>query len=203
MIRQLEDGTYAVSALLRFEATDDLKNTFAKPSRERLSQAARIVQSAKIISSVDFGQNAIPTGRMSTENVESEYSTLETTEGLAFRAELKVEDPEHIPEFIDGTQVFSDPVVSTCTACFDDSPIGDSEEVRSLLALQELQDAGYNGENVAIAIIDGGIDITYLRQKFGRPLSIDLNYSWVPDGIDTTLGHKMGTNPENEAEKGI
>jgi subtilisin family serine protease len=83
--------------------------------------------------------------------------------------------------------VFSDPVITTTITCGGDPPLGDAADVAQRLDCAGLNEAGYTGANVRVAIVDTGIDEQYLIAR-GRSHSIDVPNSFTPAGVPTSPG---------------
>ncbi|GAA4982766.1 subtilisin family serine protease [Nonomuraea thailandensis] len=84
--------------------------------------------------------------------------------------------------------VFADPTIQSHPTCGDSGPVGDWEEVRRLLHAYDLWSAGHDGEGVAIAIVDTGINADHVAARIGHDVTIDADRSWSPPGVDKTPG---------------
>ena len=101
---------------------------------------------------------------------------------------LDVDSIADIPHDVNGHDVLSDPVVDTYATCFDDVALGTAADVATRLDLAALHNAGLDGEGVAIAVVDTGINITFLERKLGFRPQIDTDYSWRPPGLRVEPG---------------
>jgi len=107
---------------------------------------------------------------------------------FTLRGTIEVEDVTSVPERIAGASVLADPRVDTYLTCFDDAAIGNARDVAGKLNTSALHTGGLDGEGVAIAIVDGGINLAFLEQKLGYRPKLDIAYSWQPPGINVLPG---------------
>lgn len=84
--------------------------------------------------------------------------------------------------------VFADPVIQPISVC-PTGPIGTDHDVENLLALSLLQQKGMTGAGVKVAIVDTGINLTYLNNH-GKSPNFDITLSWGP-----TAGQPLGNMP--------
>lgn len=77
--------------------------------------------------------------------------------------------------------VFSDPRISLFVCPPAKTCVGDCHQVEQLLRVSELHSRAMNGSNVRVAIVDSGINLTYL-QKRGKTPNFDAGNSWTPNG---------------------
>ncbi|MEW2417725.1 S8 family serine peptidase [Streptomyces sp. NPDC046866] len=82
------------------------------------------------------------------------------------------------PEIV---QISADPVIEGVPTCGGDSPVGDWQDVRDLLA--ELGADNLDGSGVALAITDTGINTQHLSDELDRPITVDAARSWNPPGV--------------------
>ncbi|NKB62944.1 MAG: S8 family serine peptidase [Gammaproteobacteria bacterium] len=101
---------------------------------------------------------------------------------------LTVDGLSSVPINVGGNRVLSDPFVDTYVSCLDEGHIGTHNDVADQLDTAVLHGAGLDGEGVAIAIIDTGINIEYLEQKLGFRPAFDSSYSWRPENISVKPG---------------
>jgi subtilisin family serine protease len=73
--------------------------------------------------------------------------------------------------------VFSDPSIRPFPVCADSPSVGDAAGVAALLNNKEFAQRGMTGENVAIAVVDTGINLAYLRERV-PPARFDAATSW-------------------------
>ncbi|WP_043619548.1 S8 family serine peptidase [Nonomuraea candida] len=85
--------------------------------------------------------------------------------------------------------VYADPYIQGHPTCGGDGPVGDWEEVRRLLHAYDLWSAGHDGEGVAVAIVDSGINADHIAARLGHDVTIDADRSWSPPGVNKTPGH--------------
>ena len=92
-------------------------------------------------------------------------------------------EAEEIPQFAvhapDQPKVFVDAQIGSLPICPGDPARGSAADVRSLLNVSELTRRGLNGDGVAIAIVDSGINLDHLRKR-GMPVRLDPHIFWTP-----------------------
>lgn len=69
----------------------------------------------------------------------------------------------------DGIRIFADPEIGPFRACADTPPIGATSDVERRLNTAGLVARGLDGANVALAIMDTGIDLSHLHRMGLRP----------------------------------
>jgi subtilisin family serine protease len=82
--------------------------------------------------------------------------------------------------------ISSDPVIETMPTCPGDGPVGDWHDVQKALA--DLKSEGMDGADVALAIVDTGINVRHLSEVAGREISVDAARSWKPAGVTENFG---------------
>jgi hypothetical protein len=75
--------------------------------------------------------------------------------------------------------VFADPGVGAAQTCGGDPPVGSATDVQRLLQAGRLRRLGMNGDGVALAIVDTGINLPHLRAR-GLSPRLDYHASWTP-----------------------
>ncbi|TMS00023.1 S8 family serine peptidase [Nonomuraea basaltis] len=86
------------------------------------------------------------------------------------------------------TGVFVDPVIEPVPTCGHDAPVGDWNEVRRLLHASDLWAQGHDGDGVAVAVVDSGINADHVGSRIGDAVQIDEERSWSPSGVARTPG---------------
>ncbi len=145
--------------------------------------------------SLDDAFDVLPAGRAMARGIG--LPELNLGEGLlrhlAVRGEIEVDDITRVPETLNGNPVLADPVVGTYLTCLNDNPIGTGDEVAARLNLAALRAGGLDGDGVAIAIVDSGINLDWLEQRLGFRPKLDAAYSWRPPGVNVEPGaYPMG-----------
>jgi hypothetical protein len=107
---------------------------------------------------------------------------------FAVRGEVEVENIDNVPETVNGNAVLADPTVGTYLVCLGDDPIGTANDVAAKLNVAALRANNLDGDGVAIAIVDGGINLDFLEQKLGFRPKLDSVYSWRPPGVAVEPG---------------
>jgi len=91
--------------------------------------------------------------------------------------------------------VFSDPAIQfhhQPPICMSTHFVGTDADVRRLLGIGRLRDLGMLGHGVAIAIVDSGINLEFLRKR-GLSPRMDMHASWSPRA--TIPGRRSSERP--------
>ncbi|MEW9554667.1 S8 family serine peptidase [Nonomuraea sp. NPDC050783] len=87
------------------------------------------------------------------------------------------------------TGIFADPFIQPSgPTCGGDGPVGDWHDVRRLLHASELWEEGHDGEGVAVAVCDTGINAAHVRSALGEDVEVDAGRSWAPPGVPKRPG---------------
>jgi hypothetical protein len=100
--------------------------------------------------------------------------------------EGNIEDP---PRTIGDYTVYADPEIDTFLTCIGDPPVGNSADVAAKLDVAGLTQRGMDGTNVAIAIVDTGINLAHLTNALGYTPNLDTANSWTPPRATLTAGN--------------
>jgi subtilisin family serine protease len=84
--------------------------------------------------------------------------------------------------------VFADPVIETTLTCGGDPPVGNARDVAELLQVADFGTEGLDGEGVAVAIVDTGINVAHLSSALGRAITVDVARSWTPSSASGEPG---------------
>ncbi len=113
----------------------------------------------------------------------------DVSERFAVRATVDVDHIDNVPTHADGHPIFSDPVISPFLTCGGTPPVGGAAEVQRRLNTAALAARGLDGEKVAVAIMDTGINLAHLQaQPLSKNAFLDIANSWVVPGTTTTPG---------------
>ncbi|HXO72001.1 MAG TPA: S8/S53 family peptidase [Bradyrhizobium sp.] len=97
-------------------------------------------------------------------------------------------DSEHLAALADsGAKVYSDPKIAAFPTCPGDAAVGTASDVAAALRIDQLHALGLNGEKVAIAIMDTGINQAHLS-GLGVKSKVDKTLTWSPQGVAKTPG---------------
>jgi hypothetical protein len=137
---------------------------------------------------LDRNYPAIPIGGATTESTAAEAMTPEASEGFAVRATIEIEEGATPPERVDGVPIFADPAIEPFITCGGDPPVGNSADVAKNLDVPGLAAKGLNGDRVAIAVMDTGINLAFLTSALGWTPTLDTANSWNAPGATTAAG---------------
>jgi hypothetical protein len=143
--------------------------------------------------SLDHGYSPVPVRASSASGGPFVFSTHSLGTQFVVRGRIDVDDPSKVPQEIGNGRVYSDPTIRPFKTCVNSAAIGDQAQAVSKLDVNSLRAEGFDGEGVAIAIMDSGINLESLSNKPGINPKIDSEYSWIPDKF--TLGpgeYKVG-----------
>ena len=138
---------------------------------------------------------AIP-GQMSMQSVQAEVSSHFVVHGW-----VEAESPEEIPAESDGKVLYADPqiapfpfdpqVAGFAATCGNTPALGDSGALKALLKVPALSGKQLDGTNVAIAIMDTGINLAHLNARLGGSVRLDATNSWMAPGNPTMPGRHL------------
>jgi hypothetical protein len=83
--------------------------------------------------------------------------------------------------------VFADPQIETMPVYCGYPPVGTADDVAARLGVDTLAGRGLDGRSVALAIVDSGINLDFLRSK-GLSPTLDAARSWKKPGMTTQPG---------------
>ena len=131
--------------------------------------------------SIDPEIPAVPVGTGRLEDVGAVSMTPHRSPAYVVRATANVERVEDVPEVVDGRPVFADPRIEPFVTCGSSAPLGNATNVATLLGVAKLTAGGrgLDGTNVAIAIMDTGINLGFLTSKLPG-VRLDVANSWTP-----------------------
>ncbi len=75
--------------------------------------------------------------------------------------------------------IYADPQIEVCAVCPGTPALGTEAMVANRIGVSQLAARGMDGSGVRVAIVDTGINMTYLRAR-GRSPNFDALRSWVP-----------------------
>lgn len=125
----------------------------------------------------------IGSGDPALETFESLNPT--ASQNFAVRGTIEAESIADVPHQIEGRLLFADPQIEPFITCGETPALGDHNDVAHQLDLATLHNAGLDGDQVAVAILDTGINLQHLVSKLGRTPRIDPLNSWTPPGVQT------------------
>jgi hypothetical protein len=137
---------------------------------------------------LDTTYPAVPVGS-GEPDVRLESLGSELSEQFVVRGFVEVAAGEAVPEFIGGQPVYcAETRIQPFLTCLGDPPVGDVARLRSKLGIEALAARGLDGEQVAIAIVDGGLNLMHLADRLGAAPRLDVTNSWTVPGIATAPG---------------
>lgn len=132
--------------------------------------------------------SAVPIGDAGTGTSALESATPQSSPRFAVRGFVEVDDPEETPETVEGAEVFSDPRIDSFITCGGTPAVGDTSAVSANLNVAALHNEGLDGTDIAVAIVDTGINLQHLASKLGAMPRFDAGNSWMPNGLSGTPG---------------
>jgi len=131
---------------------------------------------------IDTTFTPVPLGRKSAD-AGPEMAAAGESEQYVLRGTIDSADIDRYGEARDGMRIFADPAVGLTQpakpSCPGAPPHGTASTIRGLLRVDALQAQGLNGEGVAIAIVDTGINLAHLRRQ-GLAPRLDPHIHWSP-----------------------
>ena len=107
---------------------------------------------------------------------------------FAVSGTIEANSIDEVPTELDGQPMFANPEIMPFITCGGDQAVGDHTDVESLLNITSLHNRGLDGEEVAVAIMDTGVNIPHLQAKLGTVPRFDAVNSWMPAGVIGTPG---------------
>jgi hypothetical protein len=131
--------------------------------------------------SIDPEVPAVPIGTGRPEDLGAVSMAPDQSPAYAVRATINVERVEDVPEVVDGRPVFADPRIEPFVTCGSSAALGNTANIATLLNLARLTAGGrgLDGTNVAVAIMDTGINLAFLTSKLPG-VRLDVANSWTP-----------------------
>lgn len=136
---------------------------------------------------VDDSFDAIAIGGAQDGFTSMEAMSIDNSKDFAIRGSIEVEAVEAIPEELEGKPVFSDPLIAPFPYCSAGAQ-GRTQDVESKLNVRGLHSRGLDGNNVAIAIMDTGINLAHLNAKRVPATRFDAANSWKPTSASPSPG---------------
>lgn len=107
----------------------------------------------------------------------------DVSENFVVAGTVAVDTPDKVPEAEDGVRFFSDPLISSFQTCIGTGAVGGVAQVAAKLGVANLAQRGLDGSNVAIVIMDTGINIAHVNAKRGAASRFDAANSWRPPNV--------------------
>ncbi len=177
-----------VPVLVVMSAQEPLRESAIAASEHRPAEAG--LESAIVPGGIELDASFAPvplgTGRVTEMFVES--ATPGQSDQFVVRGFVEAASPQHVPEVVSGQRVFADIPIQPFVTCGDDPALGDVALVRRKLQAEALAARGLDGTDVAIAIMDNGIDLAHLAAKLGTAPRLDVANSWSTPALTTPPG---------------
>ena len=107
---------------------------------------------------------------------------------FAVRGHVEVDTIADMPETAGEAVIYSDPHITPLVpTCGGTPPVGNAQTVANKLSLARLAAKQLDGTDVAIAIVDTGINSVFLANQRGVPHKLDVAASWSPPGAPPPL----------------
>jgi len=138
---------------------------------------------------IDANTPAVPIGTGHLDNITIASMDPAQSQNFAVRATVNVDSVENVPETIGDRQVFADPRIDHFATCAGTPSVGNAATVAGKLNLSALTTGsrGLDGSNVAVAIMDTGINLAYLTGKVPAA-RLDVGNSLTLPGATTLPG---------------
>lgn len=176
-----------VSVILALPSQEPLRESAAAAFEGRESAVPMSQVESPEEFELDEAFGAVPLGSVDAGFTAREALAVDESKDFAVRGTIEVESTETIPDEVGGRPVFSDPKIAPFPYCAGGAQ-GSSSDVALKLDVAGLQSKGLDGEDVAIAIVDTGINLAHLMTKLGSPPRFDATNSWRPTGTTNAPG---------------
>lgn len=176
-----------VPVIVVLPAQEPLRESAAAASEGRREplDSERVSRPPQVELDPTFPAVPLSTGDASDASLES--MTADASQAFAVRGSIDTADVDAaVPS--PGMQVYADPEIDIALTCGSSPPVGDAALVATKLDVATLAVKGLDGTDVAVAIMDTGINLGYLSAKLGRTPRFDAGNSWTPVGVGTAPG---------------
>lgn len=129
----------------------------------------------------------VPLGSAEVGGVAMEAVAPAASEYFAVRGYLETGDTDAPPTTAGDAVVYADPQIREMQTCGGSPAVGNAATVAGKVHLARLQAMNLTGKDVAVAIVDTGINFTYLQNKIGHPPIFDGAASWQPPSTPPPL----------------
>lgn len=166
----------------------------ASAAAARTSSTASVPLDAALVPrgiALDLSFPAVPIGSAVPREMSLLSLRPENSSRFIVRGFIEAADPAAVPVAIDGAPVFSDPKIAPFITCGGDPAVGHDGDVKQKLNIAALAARGLDGADVAIAIMDTGINLEHLRGRLGAMPRFDATNSWRAPGD----AHEPGAHP--------
>lgn len=136
---------------------------------------------------IDPSTPAIPVGTGRLDNLGASSFDPAQSAAYAVRATADFDQPEDVPDVMEGRRIFADPRIEAFVTCGSTPPIGNAASVAAKMKVAALHTRGLDGTNVAIAIMDTGINLAFLSGLL-TGVKLDVANSWTPPNTTTLPG---------------
>ncbi len=188
-MKQLDNGKFIVPVLIQTSANERIREAAEASYDYQIAKNRAVLNEFPSVESIDEEFRPLAAANDSDDWTRlTEIERIQESQDFLLSAELIVEDPEGVPEEVDGHSIFANPSIGLFSTCLNDPPVGEAQDVIDKLGLQQLFDAGMDGSDVALAIVDAGINRAHLSQKLGFMPAMDTHNSWLPPNSTSSPG---------------
>lgn len=174
-----------IPVLVTLPAQEPLRES-AMAFRERRAPGIALAN-ARVPARVELDPNfaAVPIGTGGPADTIASYDPTASV-NFAVRGFVEAADPADIPPEVDGRPLFADPQIQPfqvmAITCGGTPPVGNAAKVRTKLKAAQLAAKQLDGKEVAVAIMDTGVNLAHVQSKLGHPVLFDAANSWSPAG---------------------
>ena len=178
------EGSAPVLQGARSAASSSMVPTTARPPSADVAMLLQAQLPLRTLR-VDEGFAPVPTERRAVSSITTMSAAPAGPFGpldFAVRGTLddsEIGDAANVRDSQGNVRIFADPRIEVLQTCGSDPAVGDVNDVRRLLGVGRLRRLGMDGSNVAIAIVDNGVNLAHLRAKGLNP-GLDSASSWSP-----------------------
>jgi hypothetical protein len=193
MVTPIQPGAGRVGVLLVVGSQEPLVESALAVRENRAPRRDIREAEAKIKAQIDPAFPAVPLGSGLVSEMSVELTEPAISRKFAVRAIIEAKDLASVPEKVGDDEVFSDTLIEPFQTCAGDPPVGGVADVQNRLGATKLALNGLDGNHVAIAIMDTGINLAHLGNQLGNWPRFDAANSWTPPGVGTLPGqHQLG-----------
>ncbi|MGO7733239.1 S8/S53 family peptidase [Rhizobium leguminosarum] len=129
----------------------------------------------------------LPLATRQSEGIQLEMATPGEAPAFVARGTIDADRIGEVREESQGVEIFADPEIGLLAPYCGSAALGAVADVAKNLDVAALAKKGLDGSKVAVAIMDTGMNVAYLRKR-GLVAKLDRKISWTPPGVPLTPG---------------
>jgi hypothetical protein len=132
---------------------------------------------------------AVPIGRTGDpHSITAAVQDPANSDNFVIRGIVDTDPLGNVPTYSGSAQLFSDPTISPFAVAGGHAPVPTAVDVANKLKIGDLVRNNLDGDGVAVAVVDTGINIRALRDSLGKVPRFDVANSWSPPNTPAMPG---------------